>query len=201
MNVLVLGGTRGLGRAVAEAAQAAGHVLTIMARYPRDFAGSVTGVRMVMGDVVDPIDVERAVQGQDIVVWTVRAATNREVVTTYSRGTHNVLMAMQTHRVRRFVVVNGVASSRRQALVRRDVVRSMVEEAQRQQVQVRASSTEWTLVCPAPLTDRPPTGLFQALIAPPEGHVRPIARGDVASFVVDNFATADYQRAMVYLTA
>jgi len=199
MNVLVIGGTRGLGRAIITAAHAAGHVLTVLARRPSEFAPDVVGVRLVIGDVTDPLDVERAMPGQHAVVWAARAAGVREVDTTYSRGTHNVLQAMRAGSVRRFVCVTGTQPSRRQALMHPGLARTLAEESRRQERQVRASDTEWTLVVPAALSNRAPTSLYQMLDEAPDGRARPVARRDVAQFVVESLATADCVYRTVYL--
>lgn len=200
MNVLVLGGTRGLGRAVVAAAHAAGHTLTVLARHPGELDAAVSGVRMVVGDVADALDVERAMIGQEAVVWSVRARGKRELAVTYSRGMHGVLAAMAALQVRRLLCVTGAAPARRLPLVSASLVRAWTEETERLEGQVRASAVDWTIVRAAPLTDRDATGLYQALPQAPIGRPRAIARGDVAAFVVDNLASPDHLRATVYLS-
>ena len=76
MNVLVIGGTRGVGHAVVVAAHAAGHTMTVMARTAAGFDGPVSGIRMVAGDAEDAADIDRAIAGQQAVVWTVGVAGN-----------------------------------------------------------------------------------------------------------------------------
>lgn len=199
MNVLVLGGTRGLGRAVVAVAHAAGHTLTVLARQPGELGPAVSGVRMVLGDVTDPLDVERAMAGQHAVVWAVRARGRRELAVTYAQGMHGVLGAMAALRVRRLVCVTGSAPVRRLPLVSAGLLRAWAEETERLEAQVRASMLDWTIVRAAPLTDRAPTGLYQAVTAPPAGRPRPIARGDVAAFVVDDLGAPDHLHRTVYL--
>ena len=88
MKVLVIGGTRGIGRQVVAAAHAAGHELTLLARNAERISLPVTGVRVVAGDAGDADDIERAVAGQDAVVWTVGVA-RRGDRSTCSRGARN----------------------------------------------------------------------------------------------------------------
>ncbi len=120
MNVLVVGGTRGLGRAVVSAAHAAGHTLTVLSRHAADFAAPVSGVRVVVGDAGDGDDVERAVAGQQAVVWTVSAGAGGAGAFVASRGAAFVLAAMARHGVRRLVCVTcgGAGSAGRGGLVR-----------------------------------------------------------------------------------
>lgn len=207
MNVLVVGGTRGLGRAVVVAAHAAGHTLTAMARDAAGFAAPVTGVRMVVGDAGDADDVERAVAGQHAVVWAVSVPPGRDGAHAASRGAALVIAAMARHGVRRLVCVTcaGAGGAARRGFVRGRLVppalsRALAEDALRQEAAVRASTADWILVRPAVLTRGAATGLYQVLTEPPAGPLRRIARGDVAEFVVGNLEAPDYVRRIVLLS-
>ena len=199
--MLIVGGTRGLGRAVVTAAHAAGHTLTVLARNAAEFAAPVTGVRMVVGDAGDGDDVERAVAGQHAVVWTVSAGPGRTGAGVASRGTVLVLAAMARHGVRRLVCVTcpGIPGGVRGRLAASLRARGGAEEAQRQEAAVRASAADWILVRPAAFRRGGPTGLYQALTAPAPGPLPRIARGDAADFVVANLAAPDFERQAVQL--
>ena len=178
MKVVVIGGTRGIGHAVVVAAHAAGHTLSLMARSAAAFAGPVSGLRLVAGDANDDTDVDRAVAGQDAVVWTVGAEG------VLSRGTAHLLAAMRMHRVSRLLCVACGAS----------------EGKRRQEALIRASAVEWTIVRPSSMTGGKATGLYQAVTAPPAGRPKRIPRADVADFVVESLSAPDYLHKTVYLT-
>jgi len=178
MKVVVIGGTRGVGHAVVVAAHAAGHTLTVMARHAAAFAGPVSGLRLVAGDAADAADVDRAVAGQDAVVWTAGAGS------ALARGTAYLLAAMQMHRVSRLLCVACPASA---------------GGVTGQEALVRASAAEWTIVRPSAMTNGKATGLYQAATAPPAGRPKRIPRGDVADFVVESLSAPDYLRKTVYL--
>jgi putative NADH-flavin reductase len=209
MNVLVIGGTRGVGHAVVVAAHAAGHTMTVMARTAAGFDGPVSGIRMVAGDAEDAADVDRAIAGQEAVVWTVGVAGNGSDVRVFSRGTGHVLKAMADHRVRRLVCVTGVAAGNnvsRAVMLQRGLVgpvlgRAVDADKARQEAQIRESTLDWTIVRPAPLTSARATGLYQTLTEPVAGRAKRIPRADVADFIVDNLAAPDYVRKIVFLTA
>ena len=208
MNVLVIGGTRGVGRAVVMATHAAGHTLTVMARNAADFASPVSGIRMVVGDAADPDDIERATAGQRAVVWAVGVAATRREVNVFSRGTHHLLLAMQAHGVRRLVCVTGGATgphAGRGAALRARIARPLARRAvgddqKRQETQIRASAVDWTIVRPAAMTDAGATGLYQVRAAPVAGRAKPLPRADVADFIVANLAAPDYFGSVVVLT-
>ena len=207
MNVLVIGGTRGLGRAVVTAAHGAGHTLTVMARHAADFSEVTTGVRLVLGDAADATDIDRAVAAQNAVVWTVGAPSTRRAVDVFSHGTQFLLAAMARHGVRRVVCVTcagtGGAPGWRGVLrdrVMMPLFRKPVDAGRdRQETQVRGSNVDWTIVQPATLTAGPATGLYQTVTDAVPGPFKRISRADVADFIVANLAAPDYVHATVVL--
>lgn len=208
MNVLVIGGTRGVGRAVVIAAHQAGHTLTVLARHAGGFAGPVTGVRMVLGDAGDASDLDRAVAGQDAVVWTVGVRPSRHPVQVFSRGTQFLLAAMERHGVRRLLCVTGVGAGDSKGhggflydrIVQPLLLKSIYEDKDRQEAQIRASTLDWTIVRPGALTNAPATGLYQTLTTTEGTRAQRIARADVAAFIVDNLAAPEYVRQTVLLS-
>jgi uncharacterized protein YbjT (DUF2867 family) len=202
VKVVVIGGTRGLGHAVVVAAHAKGHTLTVMGRKAAGFTGPVSGLRMVQGDAEDPDDVERAVDGQQAVVWTVGTEADGIDVRVFSRGTLHVLQAMQAHGVRRLIAVTAIAAGAPpRGLVRSRVAQAVAADKTRQEARIRESAVDWTIVRPAALTGGEATGLFQTLVEVPGGRAKPIARADVADFIVDHLDAPDYVRKTVFVTA
>jgi len=209
MNVLVIGGTRGVGGATVNGAHAAGHTLTVMARNAAGFAEPVSGVRMVVGDVADAADVERATAGQDAVVWAVGVPPTRRPVHVFSRGTQFLLAAMDKHRVRRLVCVTGIGAGDSRGhggflydhVLRPFFLASIYDDKDRQEAQIRDSALDWTIVRPAALTHGPATGLYQTLHSPHEGRARRISRADVADFIVRTLTAPEFVRKTVLLTA
>ncbi len=203
-----MGGTRGLGRAVVRAAFEAGHALTVLARHAAELETPVSGVRMVVGDVEDAADVERAVAGQDAVVWTVGVAPTRRPVHVFSRGTQYTLASMERFGVRRLVCVTGMGAEDSKVwggLLRAGIMpprrnRAIAEDKDRQEMQVRASTLDWTIVRPALLGDGPATANYFARMLPEGGVAHRIRRADVADFIVRNLARAEYVRQSVLLT-
>lgn len=208
MNVLVIGGTRGIGRAVVVAAHAAGHTLTVMARHAAGFASPVSGIRRVVGDAADAADIERATAEQHAIVWAVGAAATRREVNVFSRGTHYLLAAMHAHGVRRLVCVTGGGAGARTGhagmlgarIVPRLARNAVAEDQARQEAQIRASAVDWTIVRPAAMTAANATALYQVLDAPVARRGKPIPRADVADFIVENLAAPEYLRKRVLLT-
>ncbi len=209
MRILVIGGTRGLGLAVVRAAFEAQHTLTVLARHVGDFEAPVNGVRMVVGDAGDAADVERAIAGQDAVVWAVGVAPTRRPVHVFSRGTQYMLASMERFGVRRLLCVTGVGAGDSkgqggflQAAIMQPLLRRTIfEDKSRQEAQIRASALDWTIVRPAALADGPATGACAAHVLPDVAVARRIRRADVAAFIVGNVDASRYLRKSVLLTA
>lgn len=193
----MLGGTRGLGRAVALLAHGAGHTLTVLARNVADLGAQAMGVRMVIGDVTDAVDVERAIAGHDAVLWAVRPAPVRHGADAFEAGIPFVVAAMREHRVRRLVCVScGPALSARGRFTFR---RAMADPGQDlREAPVRTSALDWTLVRTATLTQAPATRRCRVL-EPDTVRAPRIARADVAAFLVTELERSGYLRKTVLL--
>jgi len=201
MNLVVIGGTRGLGHAVVVAAHGAGHTLTVIARNAAAFDAPVAGVRTVVGDAGDPDDVERAVAGQDAVVWTVGVKRRLGEVHVFSRGTSHVITAMRSHGVHRLVCVTGLGPAAPDGNPSPRAMGSGVHDDQaRQEALVCRSALDWIVVRPAAMTNGAGKGLYRAMTEPPPGRAKRIARADVADFIVGNLAITDYVHRTVFVT-
>jgi uncharacterized protein YbjT (DUF2867 family) len=208
MKVLVIGGTRGIGREVVAAAHAAGHELTLLARNAERISLPVTGVRVVVGDAGDADDIERAVAGQDAVVWTVGVAPTRRPVHLFSRSTRFLLAAMTKHGVPRLMCVTGIGAGDSRGhggffydrILRPLFLKSIYEDKDRQETLLRASDVDWTIVRPGTLTNGPATGLARVLTDLEGVTAGRVSRADVAAFIVENLQTDDFRRTTVLLT-
>ena len=209
MNLLVIGGTRGLGRDVALAAAAAGHVVTVLARSPAVSVTPVTGLRTVVGDVEDVADLERAVAGQQAVVWTLGVGVRRAPVHVFSRGTQLLLEVMARHGVTRLLCVTGIGAGDSRGhggfvydrIVQPLLLKTIYEDKDRQEALLRSSALDWTIVRPGRLTRGPATGRARMVTEIDGVTADKISRKDVASFIVDNLATTQYFRKAVLLTS
>jgi len=114
-EVLVLGGTGFIGRALVDALTSAGHPVRLMARRPAlapaGAAGGGGGVSVVPGDIRNADDVDRAVQGCRTVIHLVAGApaTWPEYEELYLKGTTNVAEACLRHGVSQLLFASTIA--------------------------------------------------------------------------------------------
>mgnify|MGYP005841396125 CR=1 FL=1 len=198
MKLVVFGSTGRTGRLVVADALRRGHVVTAFARTP-EALGDLRGgcARVVRGDVVDRVAVAEAVAGQEAVVYAIGPSPDT-VPPPFAEGALRVIRAMQHYGVRRLVALSASGlvtdedQGRRSFLSRllRPRARAVDEgEVRRMEVTVRQSGLDWTLVRPSPLTDGPATGTCRAGPGHTLPDARPIARADVAAYLLDQLAT------------
>jgi len=115
MNVLVLGGTGFIGRALCAELLERGHAVTALARNPAD-AGLPDGVTVTMGDVTARASIEPAFDGQDVAVNLVslsplfqppRGLTHERV---HLGGTRNVVAAAEAQGVPKLVQMSALGA-------------------------------------------------------------------------------------------
>ena len=197
MRVLVLGGTGRVGRLVVAGALARGHLVTVLAR---DAAKAPSGAQVVQGNALDAAAVERAVSGQDAVVYAL-GSDGPGATTMFSDSTRVLLPAMARHGVRRLVTVTGIGAGETKGhggfvydwFIYPLFTRKIYADKDRQEAMIRASALDWIIVRPAPFRGSPAgpltvatdvTGVTLSQITPAE----------VAAFVVDQLESDTYLR-------
>ena len=194
MKLLVLGGSRGIGLKVVEAALAAGHTVRAMSRS----AGSMPpreGLEPVAGDATNSADLGPALEGVDAVVMALGMKESIAMlwrrVTLFSDATRALVPLMEAQGVRRLVAITGIgagdsvsALSTPERLGHRVLLSEPYKDKTRQEEIIRASSLDWTLVRPTILTGNRACHDIEVMVAPETWRMGVISRADVAEYVV-----------------
>ncbi len=214
MRIIIFGATGGTGRATARALTAAGHRVTGFARDPSRLSDLAT-LDTIRGDVMRPADVAAAIPGHDAVIVSLGNSQNPFAMALGARrtttpdvcevGTRNVIGAMQPAGVGRLLVVSAFGIGSQHALplplrlFYRTLLREHMADKEKQEILVKASSLDWTLVQPVGLTDGKPTGDW---LADTNGKSRRqrISRADVAAFLTSLIDGRAYRHATVALS-
>ena len=199
MNLLVVGSTGPLGREFIAQAMDAGHVVRALARNPSALKPAPS-LEVVRGDVFDQPSLDAAARGQDaaVVILGLQFSALRKPTNVFSQGTRNLIAAMRPAGVRRVIVVSsfGVGDSRRDARLHERLffslaLRGAYADKVLQEQAVRESGLDYTIVRPARLTMAKGDGRYTALIGP--GSIpSPVARADVARFILDALRAREY---------
>lgn len=208
MNILVVGASRGIGRALVEQALDAGHSVTALARRPERLAVEHERLTKVRGDVREAESLASATAGQQAVCCAIGVKTPWEQPGVFATGTRNLLDAMQRHGVQRLVCVTGIGAgdSRGHGGFLYDriffplALRSVYADKDRQEELIRASGLEWTIVRPGFLTNGPLTGRYRALTDLGGVTAGRISRADVAHFILEELRSGHYLRQTPLIT-
>jgi nucleoside-diphosphate-sugar epimerase len=115
MKVLVTGATGFVGGHLVDALQDGSTEITVLVRSPSKAAGLVRqGVRVVAGDLHDPVGLEQATRAQDIVyhvAGVVAARNEAEFYRANEEGTRNLLVTAERQGTPRFVLVSSLAAA------------------------------------------------------------------------------------------
>ncbi len=193
-RILIVGATGGTGRQLVAQALERGHAVTAFARNPAKLGIEHPNLRVVQGDVLDYASVEAAVKGQEAVISALGHKQYFGPSRILSEGTRNILRAMETHNVPRFVCQTSLGigdSAGRMGLYYTFIVCPLVVpfyfwDKTRQERLIAASKLEWVIVRPGALNNGEKRGAYRH--GPDIGNflwtVR-ISRADTADFMLN----------------
>ena len=192
-RVLIIGATGGTGRQLLTQALKRGYEVTALVRIPGKLSVEDPYLTVVQGDVLDRSIVEKAVRGQDAVISALGHKRFFVPTRILSEGTRNILDAMATHGVRRFVCETSLGigdSVGRMGLyyslfVIPCILPFYFWDKTRQERLIAAGNLEWVIVRPAVLTNAKMRGTYRygRRVGGYLWTAR-IARGDVADFML-----------------
>ncbi|MFJ7076177.1 NAD(P)-dependent oxidoreductase [Streptomyces sp. NPDC098781] len=189
MELTVFGATGGIGKEIVRQALEAGHEVTAVVRDPARLPLTGDRLEVFRADLTDPGALRGAVAGRDAVLSGL-GARGRADAGVAARVTRTVLAALEAEDVRRLLVVSaapvGPAPEGEGFLDRavRGVVSAVLKDIyadlREMEAEIARTPTDWTLVRPPRLQDKPLTGSYRTAVGgfPPKG--RFIGRADVA---------------------
>jgi putative NADH-flavin reductase len=206
LRLLIIGATGGTGRELVQQALAQGHHVTAMVRTPAKVTIRHTNLRVLRGDVMDPPSVELAMLGQEAVLSALGHTHFLGPSRILSEGTRNILRAMKSCGVRRFVCESSLGVG--DAVGRLGLPATMLfvplvlafylRDRVRQEELIAKSEADWIVVRPPVLTNRPATGRYRH--GPHVGNYiigNMISRADVADFMLKQLRDDTYLRSAV----
>ena len=195
MRIVIFGANGQTGRLATRRALDAGHTTVAVTRRPGAFPFSDPALTVAGADVHDADAVGDVVEDADAVLSTLGVPFTREPVNTYSRGTANIVAAMQSSGPTRLVVVSstgaysapgrtGVPFALRlfEPVITKTIGKTVYDDIRLMESVVRDSDLDWTIVRPSGLFDLPHVTEYTA------GEVDPVgaftSRSDLADYLV-----------------
>jgi uncharacterized protein YbjT (DUF2867 family) len=205
MHILVIGGSRGIGRECVRHGLARGHRIRAFARSAQSIPIEHESLEKRTGDATRADDVTAALDGIDAVILalgvpqTVTALLRP--IHLFSEATAVLLPAMETKGIRRLLAVTGfgtgesydrVSSAERVAF--QAIMGRAYADKNRQERLIMDSGLDWTIARPGILTSNRGTGRYQVLTEPATWRNGLISRADVAHFLISAAEEGTYIR-------
>lgn len=190
MKFLVFGSTGGVGSRLVEQALAQGHAVAAFTRDPANLNIEHANLRIVRGDVMDPESVEKAMRDQETVLCSLGAGRKGTV---RAEGTRNIIRSMENAGVRRLICQTtlGVGDSRDNLnffwkyIMFGALLRPAYTDHVLQEIYVKQSGLDWTIVRPGAFTDGERTGAYRHGFPATDTSIElKISRADVADFML-----------------
>ena len=201
MKLLIIGGTGGTGKEIIKQALEQGHFITALVRNPSKVKTTHPNLQVVKGNVLNMVDVEKAVAGQDAVLSALGHKRFFIKTNILSEGTRNIIDAMKKHLVKRFICVTslGVNYSRfKLGLYYTLFVIPVITffyflDKGKQEKLIKSSGLDWTIVRPGQLFDGRRRGKYKhGLNTGNYILTKMISRADVAQFMLNQLNDNTY---------
>jgi uncharacterized protein YbjT (DUF2867 family) len=195
MKITVFGATGGIGGHVVRQALDAGHKVTAVVRDPARFDVSHPALEVAtVPGLTDPEVLRPVLEASDAAISGVgpRGRKDGPIASSTTRG---ILRAMEASGVRRFVAVSAVPVGpvpKGESFVNRRILlpfisafaRDVYVDLAEMEDEIRRSTTEWTIVRPPKLVNKPLSGKYRTIVGGnvPRGYT--ISRADVAHLML-----------------
>lgn len=196
MKLAIFGASGATGRHLVNQALSSGHSVTAMVRIPDSLQINHDGLKLIVGELSNPIIVETVIRDADAVI-SVLGARKGKAQNICTDGISKIIPAMQNVGVKRLIALSayGASETHNVSLFIR-FVRSIISEKMRDKDEmedlVRASNTDWTLIRPPMLTNGNAIKNYRAGTDLKPGITGRISRADVASFILQTVVSRSY---------
>jgi putative NADH-flavin reductase len=210
MNIFIAGANGGIGRQAVEQALQAGHRVTALVRNPANLQLMHPNLNIIKGDIMRPESFTAEMKGKQIVLSALGVSGglfSDKPTALYSQGNANLLKAMEQHGVKRIICISASALEISPVipwyvrLVARYVIQKLLKhmyaDLHRMEAIVKESSTDWTIIRPPQLTDKPLTGNYRTAVNRFLKNCLQVSRADVGHYMVNNLVNQEIYRATV----
>lgn len=200
MKVIIFGATGTIGRQVVAQALEQGHQVTAFSRHPEKLAMKQANLQLFVGDVMDSITVEQAIQGQDAVVC-VLGSGKKLFGHVRSEGTRNIIQAMEKTGVHRLICQSTLGAGDSWSnldfywkyVMFGCILRKVFADHLIQEKLVEQSQLDWTIVRPGAFTKGDRTGHYRHGFPAGDHNITlTISASDVADFILKQLTSNDY---------
>ncbi len=199
MKLLLFGATGGTGKEVLLQALEQGHTVTAIVRSPTKINTQSERLKVIQGDILTS-NLDYAFSDQDAVICCLGAPANK-AGTLRSQGTKNIIDAMKKTKVNRLIcqtslgyddsidVLNSTSFLFKKIIVPY-FLRATFKEHHLQEIAIKQSGLDWTIVRPGNLTNGKKTENYKYGFSYSAANLKvKISRADVAHLLVTQLTT------------
>jgi putative NADH-flavin reductase len=200
MKLLVFGASGKTGQHLLSKALEQGYIVTAFARNPSKIKMLHPNLRIVQGNISDYKLIEDATKGQDAVLSALGANSPFKFDQTVVDGMENILKAMETNSVNRFIYLSfiGINKPCKDAgfliqYIAPKLLKSEIKGHQLRESMIENSHLQWTIVHAPTLSNVKPKNVYRVgENISSKGFVVSISRTDVADFMLKQVTGNDY---------
>lgn len=207
MKLLIIGASRGIGKALMEEAAGDGFQTTVLARVPARVQAP-PGVTVLPGDVRDPAAVCRAVAGQDAICSCIGVPITFQPVDLFSTAARNLVDATAASPAQQLIAVTGIGAGESKGhggflydkIFNPLFLKTIYADKDREEAILQKSNNPVLIVRPAGLTKGPRTGSYKTYTDLSGVVAKRISRRDVADFILTQLKTPSHFQKAVLLS-
>ena len=197
MKILIIGATRGIGKALLETALEDKYDVTVLARTPGKVTISHPRLRVVKGDVLATESIEAAAKGVDAICSCIGVPITFKPVDLFSIAAHNILATVKQNSEQKYIAVTGIGAGDSKGhggflydkIFNPLLLKTIYADKNREEEIIRSSEVDWLIVRPAGLTNGHRTGKYHILNDLEGVTGKRISRLDVADFILKQLKT------------
>lgn len=200
MKLIVFGATGLTGLQVIKQALKKGDRVTAFVREPKGILLEYTNLEIKKGDVLEYYSVEEAVKGHDTVICCLGVKNPKDKSELRAKGTKNIIKAMESNNVKRLICLSALGTGDSYELLPPHykyliiplVMKPLYKDHSKQELYIKSSQLDWTIVRPAIMTNGEHTGNYQHGFSYKKGITMKISRADVADFILKQLHKTEY---------
>jgi putative NADH-flavin reductase len=197
MKIAIIGASRGIGAELLKATIKDSHEVTALVRDPAKLNASISGLKVIKGDILDPSSVATAIAGQEAICICIGIPPTRKPVDVFSRGTQNILDVIGKESNPKLILVTGIGAGDSKGhggffydrILNPLLLATNYADKDRAESIVKASNIDWLIVRPGFLTNDPCTGKYRVIDNLSGVTAGKISRADVANFILKQLAS------------
>lgn len=208
MKVVIFGANGRTGILLVEQALAKGYHVTAYIRHPRSILIENPKLKIVVGNLNEPLKMKDAVSGADACISTLGGKSLTKHSFEMINGIKNIISVMEIARVHRFIYLSSLGAGDSITLIPQPLrfilskilLRVPLADHNINEGNIMKSKLQWTIVRPGSLTDGQLTGdLKHGTDKTKYKGSSAISRANVASFILQQLSVTTYHQKAVWL--